>query len=224
MSENQLAVPNSLLSLVQASKVKYADEKAELAVTSSGQQFPYIIVCGATTKVAQAGKINVGHFAMFQGKNFTDLGKSFIGLFLKWRPKAMAYEGNARSSYDPNSAEFKDIEEAANAGTQGYSYGPEFLVWLPEFGKFATYLLGNKTGRNESPNILGPLKEQGIFVCKQTAELIEGKKHSWHGPRTYAYEHQIQMPEEESLRLALEKFANPPVSQIEKDTDGDDRD
>jgi hypothetical protein len=156
----------------------------------------------------------MGNFGLTENKVTIDLGKSFVAMILAWRPKAMQFKPDVLSFYDPKSQGFMDIQRTADGQDSGKGYGPELLFWLPEQKKFATYFFGNKTGRNEAPNVIGEMKKSR--KCKIVSDLIENKKFSWHGPKCEAYDLTLNVqPDITELKAVLEKFNNPPSSTVE---------
>ena len=219
----ELATPNAIADLVASSESKYASEQALATVTKVGNYLPYLQLLGSNSMEVKRGNFPMGHFGLRRSKNVVeDLGSEVAIFVINWRPKAMQYAPDVLSFFDVSSDAFKEIQSTADNKNSSKGYGPEFLLWLPEVKAFATYFLGNKTGRNESPNILGPFKSDGPFVCLQKSELIETKDFSWHGPLTKPYNLSIEMPPLDKLSEELRKFNNPPAtvrSPVETDTE-----
>ena len=229
--ENQLATPDAIKSLVANSQAKYANEKALEVVTKVNDFLPFISLYGSNSKEVKQGKFPMGHFGLRRSKDdIVDLGAECVMFVIAWRPKAMQYNPEPISFYDTESEQFKEIQATADQQDSGKGFGPEFLIWLPgDVKAFATYFLGNKTGRNESPNLVGPLNEDGPFACIQEAILIDPpkSKYSWHGPKTRKYDLDVEMPPVDQFQKELERFNNPPDSAkevAEKDKEeADDR-
>ena len=204
--------------MTQAGPAKYASDDALSTVTKVGDWLPYIALHGSNSKFVKTEQIGMGHFGVHPSSgSLIDLGKNFVGLFLAWRSKAMQYAPSVLSFYDHTTKEFKEVELKAKTVKQSQcGVGPEYLVWLPEQKIFATYFLGNATGRNESANINGPMKD-GPFVCQQKSKLIDPPKSefSWHGPETKKHDLEIVMPSEAALVEEVKKFNNPPAATQE---------
>lgn len=194
---------------------KYATKDALSTVVSSGY-LPYIQLMSGTSGDVTEGKIPVGTFVLVRGSEKIQLGKEFVCMVLGWRPKAMQFEPTL-SVFDVESEQFKNIMRIADSNPQaGCAYGPEFLVWLPDQGEFAHYFMGNKTGRNESSNMIR-LIDKRIYVGKVKSQLLDNGKYKWHGPVTLGYDHPITMPDRAALAQVLNAFNNPPVQeQVEK--------
>lgn len=218
-----LASPTDVASML-AEVNKPADDSALAAVTSVGDFLPYIALYGSNSGEVKRGEFPMGHFGLRKSKSLiVDLGEKFVAAVLAWRPKAMAYKPEVISVYDITDPLFIDIQKTAGEKDSNKGFGPEFLIWLPEIKEFATYFLGNPTGRNESPNILGPLKEKSPFVCIQQSDLIETAKYSWHGPVTKAYDIAIEYPPISEIKEQVMKFQDPPKSGKELAKDEDSR-
>lgn len=222
--EKPLAEVSDIASLLSGvTPNKYATSTAMSTVSKASDFLPYVALHGSNSKLVKKGEFPMGHFGLsVSSQSVIDLGDNFVMLVLAWRPKAMAFNPKAISYFDPNSEDFKRIEDKSkNTKEKGWGCGPEFLIWLPDKAMFASYYLGNKTGRNESPNILGPLQERGPFVCKQESHLIETTEFSWHGPRTRKHDLGIILPPAEKVLVEVNKFNNPPVAQEELADDGE---
>lgn len=204
---------------------KYADDSALTVVTKVGDWLPYIQLLGANNDEVKDGKFPMGAFALIENKQKVSIGTSFVALLLGWRPKAMDFS-NVQSFFDPKSDSFKSIQhDADHVKDSGKGYGPEFLIWLPEHKKLALFFLGNKTGRNEAPNIIGCL-EKGSGQCRIKSTLIKDKRNnrSWHGPKMEAYDLPIDvLPDMELVKAEIEKFNNPPANVTEVAAEGSDR-
>lgn len=229
MSEEKstaLATPDAIASLIAAEGPSpYAEKEGALsAVTKVGDYLPYVQVYSGSSKEVKKKEIEMGVFGIRESKNsLINIGEEFIAFVIAWRPKAMQFQPKVLSFFDVESKEFKEIEAKAEEKNSGCGFGPEFLLWLPEYKRFATYFLGNKTGRNEAPNLIGPLKDKGPFACIQKAKLIETPDYTWHGPTTLPYDNEFEMPVLADLQEQLHKFNNPPVSQEEvAEKSGDD--
>lgn len=191
-------------------QAKHANDENFLAVTSTGY-LPRIQLMGSSSTAVKEGKFAMGNFALVDGKNLIDLTKEFVAVVLSWRPKAMMFTEQIISYYNPSTDAFKDIQAKADAKIQGYGWGPEFLLWLPEHKRLATYFLANPTGRREAPNI----KSHMHRTCAIESILIKTAKYTWHGPRTKDYNLDVVMPESGVVAPELEKFNNPPETEVE---------
>lgn len=213
---NELATPDAIANLVANSESQFANEQALATVTKVGDYLPFVQLYGSNSKEVKRGAFPMGHFGLRRSKSaIDDLGDQVVMFVLGWRPKAMQFEPEPISYFNPESDAFKNIQATADGKNSGKGYGPEFFIWLPEVKEFATYFLGNKTGRNESPNLLGPFKASGPFTCIQESTLIETKQYSWHGPKTKPYSLSIEMPPLETLTKELQKFNSPPEAAKE---------
>lgn len=70
----------------------------------------------------------------------TDLGPEVLAVVGPARPHAIHFEdGQIKAeSFDMDDESYKRIKAGAKKWAQGMSYGPEFLIWLPVQGTFAT--------------------------------------------------------------------------------------
>jgi len=190
---------------------KFATPEALSKLTTSSY-ISRIQLMGGNSEIVKEGKFPIGHFALVVGKTYEDLTSEFNAVVLAWRPKAMQFQPEILSSYDPESTLFKKfVERAASESNSGCGYGPEFLFWLPDYEKFGLFFCSNITARNEAPNIAALMRK----VCTVRSELIKTKKYTWHGPRITKCDAEVKVPSIEVLSEILNKFCNPPAVEAE---------
>lgn len=208
------------MALLEQTESRFANDKTMAEVTRVGDFLPYIAIMGGNSKAVKNGEYEgkVGTFALAKGKQLIDLGKEVILYIYSWRPKTMVYKPKMESFYDPSSAPFKEVEAiclAPGAKNTNRGCGPELLVWLPEHGELAQFFFGNPTGRNSAPDFLACLKS-GKRQCKAQCVLIDNGTYQWHGPRFAPHDVEIKnFPEQEFITKYLDKFKNPPASELE---------
>lgn len=175
-------------------------------VAASQQFVPYIQLLGSNSRIVKQGKFPMGHFGLGLDQKLNDLGDEFICLPVAWRSKAVRFDP-LMMVYDTEDPDFQALKEEAGKKDSGCVYGPEFLLWLPDFSTLATYLLGSKTGRREAKNVYTFLGH----ACKMRSHYIEDKRtgYSWHGMKVDAFGGDIALPEWESVMPQIESFKNP---------------
>lgn len=226
MTENELTTENTNTALATADDIKsllsqqskYASPTALSEVTKVGDWLPYIQLMSSNSTQVKRGEFPMGNFALCKNRQLHDLGDKVIMGLLGWRPKAMQFAPEVISVFDTESEAFKKLHHRADTvkPNPGCGYGPEFLVWLPEVKELATYFLSNKTGRNESVNLIS-LIEKGVFLCYQESHLIDDGEYTWHGPRTLPCDLEVELPPADLLRKEVEKFNNPEAIQQQKE-------
>ncbi len=164
--------------------------------------------------IVKEGKFAIGHYALTKSKIPQDIGSEFICLLLSWRPKAMIYKPNVKAYYDPTTKAFRDTEKAAKLPNSNRGFGPEFLMWLPDYEEVATFFMGNASGRMEGPNVVNCL-DKGSRICKIGNILVTSKKNGnmWHAPRFLQHDLSINMPDLALIMPIVERFNNPPVEE-----------
>jgi hypothetical protein len=186
-----------------------------------GDYIPYIQLLGSSSNVVKEGKFPMGHFGLYKGRTPLDIGESFDAIIFAVRPRAMEFGENNLSHFRIDSSDFQKIRESAMNGEQGYAFGPEYLLYLHDFDDFALYLFGNKSGRMEAPNVQTFFKQQAaddtyVLVHFSTELVTNSRKQSWHVPRAKLSDCTIQtFPEIDRINKIIEKFNNPPESDIE---------
>lgn len=191
-------------------------EKTDLAefkeVSSPSSFLPYVQLLGSNSEKVKDGSFPIGHFALCENQQLVDLGDEFITILLAWRPKAMRFGEEPISVHDPNDPEFQRIKaEALGPNSEGTGFGPEFLLWVPDYERYATYFLGNKTGRREAGNVQTFMGQ----ACKLKSHLIKTKKYSWHGPQVAEFAGNVKVPDWTEAEEIVNIFKNPPKSDVE---------
>lgn len=191
-----------------------ANSQAFDKVAKAGDWLPRLQLIGGNSGLCQDGTVKIGCYALITSSEIvTDIGKNIDMLVLTWRPKALDTTVEPPLSvFDVNDPRFKVIEDKSGIKDSGCMYGPEFLVWLPAQQKFATFFLGSPTGRREAVK-LKPLIGSAATL---TSKLIETDKYKWHGPVVTACSVPLTPPDLETLNKELERFLNPPKSQVEQ--------
>jgi hypothetical protein len=148
---------------------------------------------------------------MVEDQTFHDLGKNVDVAVVAWRPKAIEMGAQVISVHDPSHEEFKRIQDRANnEQNSGCMYGPEFLVWIPSAGKCATYFMGSKSARRESPKIKALMRQAATIGSQH----IETKKYDWYAPKITECSTPLQAPPVDALEAAVEMFNNPPAPEF----------
>ena len=213
-NEMVLATPDVLANL--PTEAVTANEKVLSEITTVGDYLPYLQVLGSNSDSVQRGEQPVGTWALTLNKNIQNLGKAIVCLVLSWRPKAMKYDP-VETYFKVDHPKFKEIQQKSESPNSGCGYGPEFLLWLPDHKKFATFFCGTKTARREAPVLQGVIKTPKK-QCQIQTHLIEGRNgFKWHGPKVMNYDMPINvMPPLEELQKWIGKFNNPPESETEE--------
>ncbi len=183
-------------------------------VSTSGKYLPRLQMYGSKSEQVTAGKIPMAHYGLVSGKdNIQDLGGSVNCIPIAWRPKAMDVGGDEIITvFDHLDSEFKRIQADSEVANSGCMFGPEYLVWIPSARKFATLFMSSKTARREAPAIKERLGRPTTLVV----ELIKTKKFSWHGIVCQPCSTPFDLPDDEIVDEEVEKFNNPPKSEVEK--------
>jgi len=208
---------------------KYSTPEVLADVLTASDYIPYIQLVGASSNLAKAGNFQIGHFGLFRGKEPIDLGDSFTTVVLSWRPRAMEFGEDVISIFNPENPEFIRIKTAAQNNQQGYVFGPEYLMYLPDFDELAVYLYGNTSSQLEAPNVQAVLEKQNQVNEYQPitiySELVENRKRqSWHVPCSKPSETPLEkMVNPDVLKPVLEKFNNPTDSEVETVESGEER-
>jgi len=190
---------------------KYGDEAFALA-TKVGDYLPRIQLMTSQSTKCKKKEFPIDHYALVQGQNFIDLGESVDVLVIAWRPKAIEIGDEIISVFDPKDTEFERIQLQSDVKDSGCMFGPEYLMWVPTQKQFATFFMGSKSSRRESPSVKALLKNAATLK----SHLIETKKYSWQSPIATPCSTPFDMPGADDLIKQVTKFNNPPKQEIEK--------
>lgn len=226
MTEGSTAIAVTKKSGLLVETSKHATDEAGELVSTESQYLPYIQMMAGTSVLVTEGKEQIGHFILFQGKKRTDLTKKFDCVCLGWRPRAMEYGDSTISIFDTTNPEFARIKNKAEDRVQGYAFGKEFLIYLPDYDVLCLYFFGSMTARLEAPNMSVILEEQKMSdnytVINVSAEMT-GKKNRYHVPVVTESESALtRIVSDEKLAPALAIFNDPKDSEIET-VDEDER-
>jgi hypothetical protein len=201
MSDNNALVPVNLEQL-PSTQIGTADQFAELA---RGGEYLGRMQLYTKGKAVNKALIPPGHYGVPEGdEEIIDLGVSVDLIPLARRPKAidMTDSEALMISYDMESAEFKRIAAASNETDSHCQYGPSFLVYERQTGRFLEFFCGNKSSRIEAKKIypflplsqgdidalaaagndVSDLKPHGPIPVTLKVKLAENKRGSWHVP------------------------------------------
>lgn len=171
------------------------------------------------------GHVDNGEFAYVTAKGIEHrFGKELQFMPLGYRHKAMDMSGSKPLAWFHkigetfSKPEFLDIQERAKGKNSSCSWGPEFLIWIPQIGVFATFHCGSPTFRNSSNDIkaligrVGTIKNEPLSgVDKQT-----GKKFFWFGYKMSIFSGSMEHePTQDAYDLEFAKFVNPVDSKVE---------
>lgn len=202
----------ALVNELPIAPAKFATPEALSKLTSTGF-LQRIQLMGGNSEIVKEGRFPIGHFALISGKTHEDLTSEFTAAVLAWRPRAMQFQPEVVSYFDPETDAFKKVvDRADNEPQSNCGYGPEFLLWLPDYEKFGLFFCSNITARNEAPNIAAFMRK----ACTIRSELIKTKKYVWHGPRVAKCDLEIKLPDLELLRETVTKFCSPSSSEVEQ--------
>jgi len=217
MKKVQLTLFGEDLIVVNKSLQKFDDDAFD-KTTSSGKFLPRVQLMTSNTKKCKDGKFPINHYALVDGSSYIDIGTEVDMIVIAWRPKALDTGNQIIAVYDPEHSEFQRIQDEADEKDSNCMFGPEYLVYVPEREKFATFFFGNKSARKEAAN----MKSQMHKGATAKSAHLSNKNHDWWSILIVACSSPMGAPEQEDILAQLENFNNPPDTEIEKVTDGDE--
>jgi len=204
--------------ILAASVSKFDDSQFDLA-TKSGDYLARIQLMTSNSDKCKDGSFPMNNYALVKDQNYVDLGSSVDVLCVAWRPKALEMGEAVITVFDPSQAEFQRIQEKSSEPNSGCMYGPEYLLYVPSAKAWATFFMGTKSARREAP-ALKALLHKGATL---SSHKIETPKFTWFAPRITKCSTPFELPEDmEELKEQVDKFNNPPVTEIEHVDDSSD--
>lgn len=191
-----------------------------LVVANNQDYFPRIKLCqGNAKEVLKEFVAKGGNYALVKGKDdIEDLGNSIDLVICSGRPKAMRTGDQIITVFEEDSDEFKKIMAESKTKDSGCFYGPEYLVYIPAAGTFATLFLNNPTMRREAGAVHARLK----CAATLSTHLIETEDYSWFGPKCGDCSSPLDLPELDEIKATVDKFENEKSSQIQTVDDKND--
>ncbi len=207
MSSQELVAYDSNEELLPGIVNPYQDQIAD--VMGGGGFLPRLQLFIANSQPVKEDKIAMNHYGLVTGKDqIDDLGREVDILLMCYRPRALdvSDKENIRASSIVGSDLFNEIQDRAdNVANSGCMYGPEYLVYLPVRGKFATILFGSKTSRNEAKNAHQYVGKP----CTFKSRLITTPKYSWQAMLVTACSTPFDHPTREVMVEQAKVFLEP---------------
>jgi len=148
---------------------------------------------------------------------FHNFGREFVCVPVTFRLKATEFspDGTIRSFFDITTPEFIRVKDKAQSDgfDSGCLAGPEFLLWLPDLKRFATYHLTSQTAQGIAKTLRGL---QGSPAVIKASIQTNRKKQTYFMPTCSAFNGEISAyPEPAILKDEANSFRNPKSSEIE---------
>jgi hypothetical protein len=180
--------------------------------TKTGDYLPRLQLMTASSEVCKTGAFPINHFAIVRDQNMKDLGKEVNILVIAWRPKALQISDEIISIYNTKDPEFARIRDLSGEKDSGAMYGPEFLVWIPDARKFATFFMGTKSMRREA-TVVNEMMRQAVTL---KGVQISNAKYTWFSAKAERCTTVFDLPDQEDLEEEYKKFINPPQKTVER--------
>jgi hypothetical protein len=197
------------------------EKKQAEALGSSGGYLPYINIVAGSSPLQK--KIPVGNFALVTGKEENvpvgiDLGVRFEGFVLAFRSHARDNMAGV-SSYDFNSATFKDIAARSKDRDSECMAGPQYLIYIVGHG-WCTYWACSWSS-NFQPyckKALTDILSTGTYKFEATLRTESNKAKQFYKVPAFA-PLTGPLPEIEDMAEQIAAFKNPAPPAIEKAPD-----
>jgi len=186
-------------------------------------------------KYVDKQKIAPGHYGVPQDEDeIQDLGASIDVIPFAVRDKALdTTEDPPVCVYDATDEVFEDIVERSGEKDSGCMWGPSFLIYERNTGRFYEFFLGSKSARREAGKFgpFLPVSEQQAKAFNMKAQppkamtlrskYIERGKYAWHIPVISQCSTPFDnLPSIELINSEIEKFLNPKEGNVEMAGEG----
>ena len=186
------------------------DTKAMSKIVESGDYLPRVQLMTSNAAKCKAGDFPINNYAKINGQDFTDLGKQVDVAVLDVRLKALDTSGDQPVSiFNPDMdendnpvGEFKRIMDQADTKDSGCMFGPEFLLYIPEAKAYATFFMGTKSSRRESPKMQGLVRSAATLM----SQYIDSGKFQWFAPKVEACQTELVLPEKDEVIAKINQF------------------
>lgn len=229
---------NQLTTLSSLTNLPVSATKTDLTKYGGDAAFLPRIQLVTKGKYVDEGKIPSGHYGTPDGdEGIVDLGKCIDVIPFAARDKALdTTEDPPLAVFDPDDEVFQDIQDRAGEKDSGCMYGPSFLVFERNTGKFYEFFCGNKSARMESGKfadfmaVSGEQAEQFGITARPPQPLtlrakhIKRRRYSWHAPKVTKCSTPFNnLPPVEKIVEEINKFLNPKTADVEVADGGRDR-
>lgn len=185
-----------------------ADQIAKVIATQD--YFPRVQLMTSNAAKCKSGDFPINNYALINNKDFTDCGKQVDVAVLDVRLKALDTSGAQPISifnpeFDENDipiGEFKRIMDESDGKDSGCMFGSEFLIYVPEKKAYATFFMGTKSSRRESPKLQG-LMHKGATLMSQN---IETSSYSWYAPKIEPCQTELVLPDKQEVLDKIDQF------------------
>lgn len=171
-------------------------------------------------KAIDKGLISPGHYGVpISDDEIMDLGASVDVMPLARRLKAIDFNDreNIITVYDHESDEYRRIAAAADEKDSGCMFGVSFLVVERTTGKLYEFYCATKSSRPEAKNLYPflPQGDQPPTPATLATKYVE-RKFSYHVPVVKKCSTPFdKLPPTPQLVSEVERFVNPPASDVE---------
>ncbi len=167
------------------------------------------------SKSVQEGNAVPGDLVLYK-KN---LGRETIGVLGPVRAHALHYDNDegklVTESFDSTSTEYAALQRRAKYWDKGFSAGPEYLTYLPEFETFCMihFARGSLPFGIEAAQLVA----DGKTVVKITTEIV-GSKRKWPVIRVVEFTDapEFESAPDEMFAEAFEQFVKPTTERAAK--------
>lgn len=191
-------------------------EANALSVMTASDFFPRLqLIQPASKAIGRKQVKGAGVYSLTKGKDeVEDLGETVNAVVCAVRAKALRTKGMLMSVFDPKNDEFLKIKAESSVKNSGCMWGPEFLLYLPDYGGgeglFATFFMSSPTQRRSSKSVNARLRKAAVL----SAKFIDGDEHGWYATECAdCVEQFAQLPEPAEFQEQIEKFLNEKPTQ-----------
>ena len=171
---------------------------------------PRIQLFDFNTDAVKSDKIKAGHYGIVVNTNIIPAGKDVVAFYIAYRLAALDMRDGFKAYYDHKSPDFLNIAEISKGSNSRCLAGPEFLLYLPEYKRFVTFMMGSKTAKREA----GEMRDKLRSLVTLKSKLISADTYKWFGPVVTACSTPHNPPAPDRMNAEIERFRNPPKAAV----------
>jgi hypothetical protein len=204
-----------------------SQEDAIMKKVAAGSSFlPYMQLYSNACELVKQGGFQMNHYGLAKGKDdVVDLGKEIDIVVLERRFKAMDLRnGGVLSYYTYASDQFQAVMAVVDSkeANSRCMYGPEFLIWIPSVGEFATFYMQSISAKNEAPKVWAQRYAVSNGMVTMKSKYVPRPTNSFQAIVCIASSMQPEsLPTQEEFDDIVKKFKNPKDSAVSTVTAAD---
>ena len=193
-------------------------------VLESNEYLPRLQLLTSASDVVKEDPSLANEYALITSDNLQTIGKDIEIFPTICRPKALDMSGDTPvTSFDQKSDVFNDIKNRSFQSNSKCMYGVEFLVYLPEQERYATWFLSTKSHRK----LYKPVQALAGGAASLSSKLVQNSDYKWQVSTVVASTKEYgenDIPDEDVTNKVIESFNNEQGTEVAEEATAGSRD